>query len=167
MDNSPTPEYGVIIDRLKQVAKVQSDAGLSKWLGKPDSFIAVCRNRQGINIDVIVPKLNDLELLFVLRGRAPQISDEAPAVPGSKIAVAIDAIGRPLDDVATDLEVQPKTIRAWIQGKEKPTTAQFAKLFIELAKAAAGGCRRLQGDLHPHSRPSPADEESRHQLTGT
>ena len=153
MDDHAVPAYGVIIERLKTVSGIQSDAGLSRWLGKPDAFIGICRNREGISLDVFIPKLTDGEMVFVLRGRdLPPRQLDVPKVRFSLMALqALDD----LDTLARDVEVIPATLRGWTQGKGQPTHRQLALLFNEVSRAAGLLFRAIHGHAEAASSPAP------------
>ena len=132
-ESSLLPDYLVLIQRLKEVAEIDSDAGLSKWLGKPSTFIATCRNREGIKIETVLSKLNDAQILFVLRGRRDDVS--TTPIPALAIPAAQALLGLPLEAFAPQLEATAQQVKGWEAGKVVPSTRQLALLFNLVAIA--------------------------------
>lgn len=49
-----------------------------------------------------------------------------------KLAVALGESNLTINDVAKELEVQPKTVLAWLSGKSMPSAVRFANLCLLL-----------------------------------
>lgn len=145
------PSYGVIIERLREVAGVDSDAGLSKWLGKGSTFIATCKNREGISLEAFLPRLNDAEVLYVLRGVRGGATDNAK-LPELRLSDAVSVLGS-AECFANDVEASSDEVWQWIQGSLQPTPRQLALLFNELAKTSARFIRAMRPESQ-HSLPA-------------
>ncbi|MEK7392393.1 MAG: hypothetical protein AAB214_07480 [Fibrobacterota bacterium] len=130
------PSFQIIIERLKEVSKTEADAALSKWLGKTGTFIATCKNREGISLDVIIPKLNNEQLLYVLRGVRPSMPEEIelPPVRLSRVWSALGVYDP--DRLANRIELSPQRAKALMSGKAQPTTAEVCLLLDEVTNTA-------------------------------
>lgn len=144
-ESMPVPGYEEIIQRLKVVSGESSDAGLSKWLGKTGTFIATCKNRKGISLDVVIPRLSDDQLLYVLRGKSPV--EEPSSLPPLALEAAQRILGMPLDVISTQVESTPLQVGKWVAGKAAPSARQLALLFNLVA--IAGVASRCGGHAIP------------------
>ena len=153
-ENVSVPGHEEIIARLKIVSGEASDAGLSKWLGKTATFIATCKNRKGISLDVVIPKLSDDQLLYVLRGKT--LSEKSADLPALNLEAARITLGMPLEVISPQVDATPQQVGRWVAGKGSPTARQLALLFNLIA--IAGVAARCSGHAVPAPNPERGSE---------
>lgn len=58
-----------IIDRIKSVTSIASDRKLSVWLDREVNYISVCRQRNTIDLELVLSKCSRYDIGWVLTGK--------------------------------------------------------------------------------------------------